>query len=53
MGWMTGVRFLAGAENFSLRSRVHTGSGAHPSSYPLGESGLYVKLTIYPYVFMA
>jgi hypothetical protein len=29
------VRFLAGSvmENFSLRHRVQTGSGAHPASY--------------------
>jgi hypothetical protein len=30
----SGVRFTAGAENFSLRHRVHTGSGAHPASHP-------------------
>jgi len=33
-GWMTGVRLRAGS--FSLRSRVHTGSGAHPACYPMG-----------------
>jgi hypothetical protein len=33
---MIGVRFPAGAGNFSLRYRVHTGSGAHPASYPYG-----------------
>jgi hypothetical protein len=31
-----GVRFLAGAGNFSLHHRVQTGSGAHPASYPMG-----------------
>jgi len=32
-GWTTGVRFPARAENFSLRHRVQTGFGAHPTSY--------------------
>jgi hypothetical protein len=31
---MTGIRFLAVAENFSLHYRVQTGSGAHPASNP-------------------
>jgi hypothetical protein len=30
-----GVRVPAGAGNSSLRHRVHTGSGAHPASYPM------------------
>jgi len=29
---MIGVRFSSGAGIFSLRHRVHTGSGAHPAS---------------------
>jgi hypothetical protein len=33
---MTGVRFPAGARNFSLRHHVQNGSGAHPASYPMG-----------------
>jgi len=33
---MTGVRFLVGSGNFSLRHHVQTGSGAHPSSYAMG-----------------
>jgi hypothetical protein len=33
------VRFLAGAGNFSLHHRVQNGSGAHPASYPMGNSG--------------
>jgi hypothetical protein len=33
-GW-SGVRVPAGAENFSLHYRSQTGSGAHPSSYPV------------------
>jgi hypothetical protein len=33
---MIGVRFPAGAGNFSLRHRVQTGSGDHPASYPMG-----------------
>jgi len=32
---MIGVRFPAGAGNFSFRHRVQTGSGADPSSYPM------------------
>jgi hypothetical protein len=30
------VRVPAGAVNFSFHHRVHTGSGAHPASYPMG-----------------
>jgi hypothetical protein len=30
------VRFLVGAENFSLHHRVQNGSEAHPASYPMG-----------------
>jgi hypothetical protein len=30
------VRFPAEAGNFSLHRRVQNGSGAHPSSYPMG-----------------
>jgi hypothetical protein len=33
---MSGVRFPAGAGNFSLRHGVLTGSGAHQVSYPTG-----------------
>jgi hypothetical protein len=36
MGWTIGVRFLAVARSFSLRHRVQTGSGAHPTSSPVG-----------------
>jgi hypothetical protein len=32
----SGVRFPAGAGNFSLNHRVQNGSGAHPASYPMG-----------------
>jgi hypothetical protein len=35
------VRFLAGAENFSLYHRVQNGSGAHPASYPMGTRGSF------------
>jgi hypothetical protein len=34
------VRFPAGAGNFSLHHRVHTG-GAHPSSYAVGTRGSF------------
>jgi hypothetical protein len=37
---MTRVRFLAGAGNFSLQPHIHTGSGAHPTSYPMGTGAL-------------
>jgi hypothetical protein len=33
---MIGVRFPAGAGNFSLRHHVQTGSGAHPAFYSVG-----------------
>jgi hypothetical protein len=33
----SGVRFPAGAGNFSLHHR----SGAHPASYPMGTSGYF------------
>jgi hypothetical protein len=37
-----GVQFPAGANNFSLRHhRVQTGSGAHPTSYPMGNGGSF------------
>jgi hypothetical protein len=39
---MIGVRFPAGAGNFSLRPRVQTGSGAHPASYPVGNRGSFL-----------
>jgi hypothetical protein len=32
----SGVRFPAGAGNFSLNHCVQTSSGAHPASYPMG-----------------
>jgi hypothetical protein len=35
-GWMIGVRSPAGAEDFSSSPCVHTGSGAHPASCPMG-----------------
>jgi hypothetical protein len=34
--WTAGVRFLAGARDFSLLHSVQTGSGAHPASCPMG-----------------
>jgi hypothetical protein len=39
---MSRVRFFAGARISSLRSRVHTGSGAHPTSYPVGTRGSFL-----------
>jgi hypothetical protein len=40
MGWTTVVRFPAGAGIFSFQHRIHTGSGAHPYSYPVGTGSL-------------
>jgi hypothetical protein len=39
--WVSGVQFLAGAGNFSLHHRVQNGSGAHPTSYPMGTRGSF------------
>jgi len=36
MGWMTVVRFPAGAGIFSPHHCVQTSSGAHPAFYPRG-----------------
>jgi hypothetical protein len=38
----SGVRFPAGAENFSVNHRVQNGSGAHPASYPMGTRGSFL-----------
>jgi hypothetical protein len=43
-GWTIGVRFSAGAGNFSLRQHVQTGSRAHPASYPMGSGGSFPKV---------
>jgi hypothetical protein len=37
----TAVRFSAGAGNFSLLRRAHTGSGSHSASYPMGARGSF------------
>jgi hypothetical protein len=37
-GWMAVVRFSAGAIN--CLHNVHTGTGAHPTSYPMGTGAL-------------
>jgi hypothetical protein len=39
--WGSGVRFPAGAGNFSLFLRVQTGSGAHPASFPMDTGGSF------------
>jgi hypothetical protein len=38
---MIGVQFPAGDGNFCLRHYVHTGSGAHPASYPMATRGSF------------
>jgi len=35
------ARFPAGAGNFSIHHRLHTGSGAHPASYQMGTGGFF------------
>jgi hypothetical protein len=39
---MIGVRFPAGAVNFSLRHDIHIGSGVHSASYPMGARGSFL-----------
>jgi len=39
---MIGVRFPAGAGNFSLRYHVQTGSEAHSAAYPMGTGGSFL-----------
>jgi hypothetical protein len=39
--WGSWIRFLSGAGNFSLHHRVQHGSGAHPTSYPVGTGGSF------------
>jgi hypothetical protein len=58
--WTTGVHFLAGAKIFSLLHSIQTDSEAHPvsyqigtryqRSYPQGESGEGMKLTLHIYL---
>jgi hypothetical protein len=38
---MIGVRFPAGAANFSLRRHIQSGSGTHLASYPMGTGGSF------------
>jgi hypothetical protein len=37
------IRFPAEAVNFSLHHRVQNGSGAHPTSYPMGTRGCFPR----------
>jgi len=41
-GW-SGVRVSAGAGNFFLHHRIQNGSGACPSSYPMGTRGSFPR----------
>jgi hypothetical protein len=41
---MIGIRVKIGAGNFSPHHRVQNGSGAHPSSYPMGTSGSFLEV---------
>jgi hypothetical protein len=38
----SGVRFPAGAGNFSLNHSVQNGCGDHPASYPVGTTGSFL-----------
>jgi hypothetical protein len=38
----SGVRFPAGAGNFSLHHRVQNGTEANPASYPMGTRGSFL-----------
>jgi hypothetical protein len=38
------VRIPAGGGNFSLRHRVQTGSGAHQTSYTMGNGGSFLEI---------
>jgi hypothetical protein len=44
LGWTTAARFPEGARIFSLRHRVHTGSGSHPASNPAGTEFLSSRI---------
>jgi hypothetical protein len=41
--WMTRVRFLAGAGNFTLDHHVQTSSVAHLAFYPIGTRGSFAR----------
>jgi hypothetical protein len=40
---MVWVRFPITAGNISLHHRVQTGSGAHPTSFPIGTGGSFPR----------
>jgi hypothetical protein len=40
-GWTAGVQFLGGERDFSLLHSVQTGSGGHPTSYPIATGGSF------------
>jgi hypothetical protein len=46
-GWTAGVRFPAGARDFSFLRSIQDCSGAHPASYPMDTKGSFpgVKAT--------
>jgi hypothetical protein len=39
--WGSRVQFPVGTGNFSVHHHVHSGSGAHPASYPVGTRGSF------------
>jgi hypothetical protein len=42
-GYTARVRFLAGATEFCLFYSVQTGSGVHPTSYPMSSGGSFTR----------
>jgi hypothetical protein len=45
---MIRVRYPPGAKDLSSSLCVHTGSEAHPASYPMGTEGLYRERKVRP-----
>jgi hypothetical protein len=45
-GWTAGARFPARTRVFSLLHSVHTGSRAHPASYPMGTGALSLEIKL-------
>jgi hypothetical protein len=45
---VTGVRSPAEAKNFSSNLCVHTGSGAHPTTYTMGTGGPFLGSKVRP-----
>jgi hypothetical protein len=44
--WMTGVRFLAGARDFSVPHSVQNGPGAHLALYTMGIGDSFLEVKV-------